>query len=52
VTGVLSKEEGKFYLAWARNRQCLQRIGEEMYCVSAKIAQAKTRQPPPSLRRR
>lgn len=52
VTWVLSEEEEKFYLAWARNRQRLERIVEEMYRVSAKVAQAKTGQPPPSLRRR
>jgi hypothetical protein len=52
VTWVLSKEEGRLYLGWARNRQRLDKIVEEMYRVSAKIAQARTGKLPPSLRRK
>ena len=52
VTYVLSEEEGRLYLAWARNRQQLEKIVEKMYRVSAAVAQARTGKLPPSLRRR
>lgn len=52
ITWVLSREEGKLYLAWARNRQRLEGIVEEMFRVSAKIAQARLGRPPPWFRRR
>lgn len=52
VTSVLTEEEGKLYLAWARNRRRLESITGEMYRLSAKVARARTGQPPPSLRHR
>lgn len=52
VTWVLSQEEGKLYLSWARNRQRLEAIVDRLYRLSAKVAQAHTGRPPPILRQR
>jgi hypothetical protein len=52
VGWVLSQEEGRLYIAWARNRQRLDRLIERMYDVSGKVATMRLGKKPPWLRRR
>jgi hypothetical protein len=50
VTCILPKEEGELYILWARNRQKLEAVVEQMLRLSARVASKASIDPPPWFR--
>lgn len=50
MTCILPQQEGELHVVWARNRQKLEAVIEEMFRLSARVARRASINPPPWFR--